>query len=369
MTDDQVAAVLTDWLAARLRLDAQDRVSHVEVVDVSRPDVGQSSDLLLYTLRWREGRHAREEHQVLRREPRPDGIFLDPDVVREARVLEGLAAAATVRVPRVRWVEDSGKVLDRPFFVMERIAGRVPGAKPSIHTRGWLPTLAPAERRAVWDSAMETLVSVHRTPWRATHAFLGIEGERSHLSCHLERLARWYRWAAQGRPFEIPDAALAYLRDRVGRLKLSPDVLVWGDARLGNMVFEGLSVAAALDWEVATIGPPEIDLAHWLVFDEIATTGAGVNRLDGFPDRDGTIAAYESRSGRMVGDLEYFEVLQGFFLATTLIRQSDRRVARGELSPDTRMAHANPVTSLIARHLGLAAPKISPDYLRHRSGS
>src|ERR1700722_7481289 len=96
-------------------------------------------------------------------------------------------------------------------------------------------------------------------------------------------------------------------------------------------------VAAAIDWEVATIGAAGIDLGHWLFFDAFATTGAGGDRLPGWPDRDTTIARCQERSGRTIADIEFFELLEELFIATTLIRQADLRVARGLAPPDTRL--------------------------------
>jgi aminoglycoside phosphotransferase (APT) family kinase protein len=125
--------------------------------------------------------------------------------------------------------------------------------------------------------------------------------------------------------------------------------------------------AAAIDWEVVTIGAAGIDLGHWLFFDAFATTACGVERLSGWPDRDATVARYEALSGRRVADLEFFELLEELFIATTLIRQADMRVERGVAPPDTRMGHDNAVTQMLARRLGLPVPDLSPDYLAHRA--
>jgi aminoglycoside phosphotransferase (APT) family kinase protein len=146
-------------------------------------------------------------------------------------------------------------------------------------------------------------------------------------------------------------------------------VLVWGDARVGNMIFgDEHTVVAAIDWEVASIGPPAIDVAHWLFFDEFATRACGIEPLPGWPDRAATVARYEALSGRSLDDLEFFELMDELFMATTLIRQADARVARGLAPPETRMGHDNTVTQMLARRLGLPLPDLSPDYIAHRRG-
>ncbi len=96
-------------------------------------------------------------------------------------------------------------------------------------------------------------------------------------------------------------------------------------------------VAAVIDWEVASIGPPEIDVGHWLFFDRFATDAVGVETASRLARSAATVARYEDRSGRVLGDLEWFEMLEELVIATTLVRQADARVARG--NGRTRHAH------------------------------
>jgi len=333
------------------------------VTELSKAPAGQSNDTLLCGV-LADGHH---EHLVVRREARGTTIFRSPDVRREARVLQGLRHAG-VPVPTVRWVEPDPSVLGAPFFVMERVPGRVPVGKPSIHAVGWLPTLSTAERERLWHASLDVLVAVHAADWPTTHAFL-LDGDpaTATVGSHVAALADWYRWSTAGREFPITDAAVEHLEREAGRLDLGAPVLLWGDPRVGNMIFApDLSVAAVIDWETAAIGPAERDVAHWLFFDEFQTEAVGVERLPGWPDRDTTVAAYEARAGRRLADLAFFDVMELVFMATTLIRQADARVARGLARPGTRMGHDNTVTQMLARRLGLPVPELSPDYLAHR---
>jgi aminoglycoside phosphotransferase (APT) family kinase protein len=347
------------WLADQLG------VADITIDAVARPAAGQSNDTTLFRAEWPGG----VRDLVLRKQPTGAAIFLQPDVAREAAVLRGLEAVSGVPVPSVIGVEATGDVLGAPFFVMEQIAGRVPLARPSIHQVGWLPTLTAIERRAMWDSAMDVLVAVHACDWRAGHGFLLGDGDAADaLDRHLERLVTWYRWTTDGRTYPITDLAVARLLVERSTVRTDEPVLVWGDARVGNMIFgPDHRVAAAIDWEVATIGPRAIDLAHWLFFDDFATTAAGVDRLDGWLDSANTIAEYERRAGVTVADLGYFELMDELFMATTIIRQSDMRVANGLAQPDTRMGHDNTVTQMLACRLGIDVPDLSPDYIAHRA--
>lgn len=366
---DNYICGLKRWLPDRLGVKA------VEVTELRRPAVGQSSGTWLFDA-------TDDEHNVhslvLRTDPGPQGIFFDADVTREARVLEGLAQSGGVPVPRVIGVEGTRDTIGVPFFVMEQISGRVPQGKPSMHSTGWVASLSAGALARLWDSAMATLVAVHSTFWPAAHSFLvsriseGSSPPAAFLERRLRWLTEWYSWTTKGREYPITDAGMSYLAERsaVVSRRLARPVLLWGDARVGNMVFDDDNlVVAALDWELATVGPPEIDLAHWLFFDEFATTAAGVDRLSGWPDRETTLTRYSQMTGREVNDLEYFDVMQLVFMATTLIRQSDRRVELGLSETGTRMGHDNTVTQMLASRLGLQVPDLSPDYLAHRGVS
>jgi aminoglycoside phosphotransferase (APT) family kinase protein len=367
LDDPRLATKLETWLAETLSSEGAGEVTQAAVSGLALPGVGQSNDTLLLNAAWRRAGRAESAELVLRRQPTERQLFLDADVLREAAVLRGLAATP-IPVPRVRWTEADASILGAPFFLMERLRGRVPAAKPSIHAVGWLPSLSVAERHLLWESAMETFVAVHAVDWRRSHAFL-LDGDpvRGTTAGYVTWLEEWYRWAIAGRSYPITDAALAYLKSEQPAEALEDQVLVWGDPRVGNILFgEDLRVVAALDWENARIGSPAADLAHWLFFDDFATTASGVERLEGFPDREATIARYEELSGRRLGDLHYFDVSEAFFIAVTLIRQADISVTQGRLLAGTTMGHGNIVTQRLARLLGIEEPELSPDYLAHR---
>jgi aminoglycoside phosphotransferase (APT) family kinase protein len=361
---------LRAWLATRLSDAAATEVTSVDVTAPVRAGVGQSSETWLFQAAWADRGHRRTADLVLRMQPGYDGIFLRPDAGREFEVLRGLARYPAVPVPRVRWVERDPAVLGVPFFVMDRAPGIVPSGRPSIHCAGWLTTLTPDQRRTAWQASIDAIAALHDVPWPRTHAFLADQDAAPGLTAFLHRMAEWYHWTAGGRSFPVTDAALAYASEHAAGATASPPVLVWGDARPGNIIFnpDTCVPAALIDWEVAAIAPPEVDVAHWLMFDDFATSATGVERLPGYGSREEILGRYETVSGRRLGDIGYFEIVRYLFLATTLIRQADAHVRRGLLPPDTQMGHGNSLTQALARRLGLPVPELSEDYLLHRTG-
>src|SRR3546814_1621197 len=103
------------------------------------------------------------------------------------------------------------------------------------------------------------------------------------------------------------------------------------------------TVAALIDWELAALGPPEIDLAWWLYFDELFSITFGVKRLEGLPDRAETIAIYEKAAGRPVRDMDYYDILTGLRMGIVAIRQADRQIAIGNRSEE----HTSELQSLM----------------------
>ena len=112
-------------------------------------------------------------------------------------------------------------------------------------------------------------------------------------------------------------------------------MLNWGDARIGNMLYRDFAPIAVLDWEMATVGPREVDLA-WMIFlahvlrrPRRALRAAGHDRLHG--SATSVIAEYEQLTGHTVRNLEWFEVFAALRFAIVSIRTSTRGIAYGTM--------------------------------------
>jgi aminoglycoside phosphotransferase (APT) family kinase protein len=104
---------------------------------------------------------------------------------------------------------------------------------------------------------------------------------------------------------------------------------MWGDARLGNLVFADLTAVAVLDWEMAALGPAEADLAWFLYLDRHLCEGIGADRLAGLPGRTATISRYAELVGRELDDLAYYEVFAGFRFALIAARLAELATTHG----------------------------------------
>ena len=123
----------------------------------------------------------------------------------------------------------------------------------------------------------------------------------------MDRWTDYVEWSSEGDPLPALAEALAWSASRVP--PESEPVLLWGDVRLGNLVFdEERRVRAVLDWDLASIGPAEMDVAWHLGLEDMMVTLFD-RRVEGFPPRDEVIARYErERVAARCLDLDWHEV-------------------------------------------------------------
>jgi len=333
------------------------RLPGAEISPLAGPAAtGFSNDTLLFDLAWEEQGRRRSRALVCRVQPTGMGVFPRYDVTQQYRVMDALRATA-VPVPAMLWLEPDPAPLGSPFFVMERIEGRIPTDSPPYHSGGWVTEIAPAERRAIWEGAVDVLAEIHRQdPVALGLDFLDAPPAGADtVAWQIEHWSRYCDWVVGEARQPTLDAALAWLRAHQPRAEGAPR-LCWGDSRIGNMVFQDGRCAAVLDWEMATLGPPEMDLAWFLFMDRHHGEGVGAARLAGFPERAETVARWEARVGRPARDLAWWEAFAGFRFAAILARVAQQMTSFGILPPDSTFAVDNTASRLLARDLGLPPP-------------
>ncbi|MCC6764238.1 MAG: phosphotransferase family protein [Deltaproteobacteria bacterium] len=349
---DATRGALGAWLARKLPAAADVAIGEVGLPSGS----GFSNETLLIEASWREDGAPVSARLVARVRPTAYAIFPEYDLHRQYRTME-LLAPSGVPVPRMRWYEEDASVLGQPFYVMDRVDGVIPADHPPFATSGWLFDAPPDQQRVLARSALAVLADLHRLDWRA----LGFEflARPEYGATPFEQQLGYYammlRWAAAGRAMPVVDATLAWLQGRRPEDEPAPS-LTWGDARIGNMIFRDFRPVAVLDWEMATLGPGEVDLAWWLVLDRYHTEGVGAAPLPGFPSRAEVIAQWEEGVGRRARDLFYYEVWGAFRFALVLIRIADQMTEYGIMPEGSGFERNNPATQMLAKMLELPPP-------------
>ena len=344
-------AKLTAWLQRRMA-DATD----LQITDLIAPQTsGFSNETLLFDLEYRRKGRVEREPLVVRIEPKGEPVFPEYDLGLQFRTMQALAAT-DVPVPRVYWLElEDRAVLGGAFYIMRQVRGRVPSDQPPYHAGGWMADAAPAERAAIWWGGIEMLARVHRLDYRAL-GFGFLERPQlgsTPLDWQIAYYERFLSWAARGRPQPVIEAALVWLKRH--RPTDEPIVLSWGDARIGNIIFDGTTPVAVLDWEMVTVGSPEMDLGWSIFLDRHHSEGIEVPRLDGFPSYEDTVARYEVLTHHRVRYLHYYEVFAGFRFAVIMTRIAQQMITYGVMDEEAGREFEinNTVTRLLAKLLDL----------------
>jgi aminoglycoside phosphotransferase (APT) family kinase protein len=349
--------VISRWLATQLPGGATPEITVESGVDTN----GMSSETIMLTGRWLADGATVEQRWVMRVAPSDEDVPVFPAyrLDHQFEVMRRVGELTDVPVPKVRWIEPTGEVLGRPFFLMDRVDGQVPpDVMPYTFGGNWFADATAEQQKTLQDSTIEVLAKLHAIPDAATtFDFLdeGRNGE-SALHRHFAHIRDWYEFA-------VPDIGRSPLLDRTiawleanwpADAAAGETVLCWGDSRIGNVLYRDFRPVAVLDWEMVALGPRELDVswvifAH-LVFEELA----GLAGLPGLPQvlsEDDVRARYQELAGAQLGDLHWFYVYAGLMWAIVFMRTGARRVHFGEMTkpddPESLFYHAGLLKKLI----------------------
>ena len=282
---------------------------------------------LTYALRDAGGRE-----MVLRRPPFGANVKSGHDMGREYAILSALRPVFS-RVPEPLFYTDDETILGAPFYVMERVRGVIlRGAQPAG------VSLEPTRMREVCEAVVDTLVAIHGVDWQAT----GLS-DIGHPEGYVQRQVEgWTRRWERSKTDEIPamDRVASWLADN---LPAQTDAtLIHNDFKYDNLVLDpdDLSrVVAVLDWEMATVGDPLMDLgtslAYWVEPEDPQFMQAisGPTALPGNLTRREVADRYASRTGRDLTDLLFYYVY-GLFKIGVIGQQIYFRFANGYTSDE-----------------------------------
>ena len=311
--------------------------SDPQVGAVSSPEAtGMSSETLFFAASWREGSAEHEERLVARLAPEDSAfpVFPQYDLELQYRCLKLMADRTDVPVPPVYWFEPDPDHIGSAFFVTGRVEGDVPPDMMPYTMQGWVLEESEENRAKLQRNALRTLAGIHALD--ASDPALDFlsrpEYGETALDQHLNYQKFYYEWARGDDRYEVIEAAFDWLDAHRPR-QISFTTINWGDSRIGNMLFRDCTPVAVLDWEMAALGPPEVDLAWFFqmhAFFANLATRYGMPGIPGFHRRSDILATYEEFSGRPVENIEFWEVFAQIRYAIVSIRTSERAIQMGQ---------------------------------------
>ncbi|ARU17685.1 phosphotransferase family protein [Croceicoccus marinus] len=359
MTPSQVRERLRDWLEANVDGWRNVRIEPLEVTTGS----GFSAQIFFVDVEYTSPNGPQSKTLVVRRQPQDHEVVFGSSLELQGQMIAALDALGSIPVPEWIGMELDPAVLEMPFIVMGRVDGHAATQNPNYNKAGWLCEMSPDQRAATWRNAVEAFAGMAQIDWQddgfgfMTRADWGTPG----LDQYLGYIEAWYNACRKNRDMPYVDAAIDYIRKH--QPTDTPVNVLWGDSTPSNVMFaQDGRVNALIDWELAALGPAELDLAWWLYFDDLFSRRFGVERLEGLPTRDETVAIWEAATGRKALHLKYYDVVVALRMALVVVGAFDRQVAMDNIPSTNKSLNANFMTLYLAERLGMDLPELGPDF-------
>ena len=338
---------LLAWLGTKV---AEPAISELVVPESN----GMSSETLLFEATWREpaqgGAGRRTQACAARLAPDPEAVPVFPvyDLERQFRVMRLVGERSPVPVPATLWLERDAGPIGTPFFVMERVEGVVPPDIMPYPFGSWLSEATPADQGRLQESSVRVLADLHGAdvgPDDIAFLELARPGATA-LRRHIAEQRAYYEWVvADGARSPLIERTFTWLEEHWPGDE-GETVISWGDSRIGNMMYRDFEPVAVLDWEMAAVGPREIDLG-WMVYlhrflDDIALQ-AGLPGMPQFMRLGDVATSYERYSGHAPRHLGFYAMYAALRHAIVMSRVARRQVLFGEIAmpedPDDMIMH------------------------------
>lgn len=330
-----------DWLAANLA------IAELEIVEARAPTGGGwSSETWLLTLREGARPSVADRRVVMRLAPSGPAMFPEYDLGRQVACMRALKPVPGCPVPDILADDLAGAVIGRPFYVMDFIAGDVPSDdRPTLFEAGFLFEASAADQRRFHEAFLDAMAALHTAPRSADTAAKLVRSNAGPTA--LARELAWLRGVFDWDHGPAPQPVIAQALDRLER-RLPDDareVMLWGDARPANVVVRDFAPVALLDWELASLGPPEMDVFWLLEMNHMRSKG---RLLPGFLDDAGSIARYEGLTGFSLRDADWHILFAATKVSLLMLRHLLVRAACGDMPADHPILTENISTRRLA---------------------
>ena len=280
-----------------------------------------------------------EQEVVLRRSPFGSEIKSAHDMGREFKILSALENAYDRAPKPILYCEDAS-VLGAPFYIMERIEG--------VILRKEIPkSLSATEEylKAISHAFVSNFAEIHLLDWRATE----LNDLANPVGYVKRQISGWIKryQSAETESHDHVAAVTEWLGSN--QPELEGAALIHNDYKFDNLVFdpEQLSlIKGVLDWEMATIGDPLMDLgtslAYWVEAndpDELQALRFGPTHLSGCVTRNELVERYFQEISKEPIDV-LFHYIYGLFKLAVIVQQIYKRYVDGH-TQDPRFAHLN----------------------------
>ena len=271
---------------------------------------------------------------VLRRPPHGASAKGGHDMGREFRVLSLLKKAGFDKVPTPLSIDESGDVLGTPFYIMERLDGIILRSKDAQNA-----TLSPETMRHLSKRLIDNLAQIHSIDIEKT-GLVQLGKPEGYVRRQVEGWIERYGKAQTDDVINMEDTA-AWLMKNDPRPQ-TPTFL-HNDYKFDNVVWNNslTEIIGVLDWEMATVGDPLMDLGAALAWWSEPSDGdfskmMNLTWLNGTLTRQQAADRYADKTGRDLSDILFYYVF-GLYKNAVIGQQIYARWKKG-LTKDDRFS-------------------------------
>jgi aminoglycoside phosphotransferase (APT) family kinase protein len=283
---------------------------------------------------------------VLRKPPVGTKAASAHDMKREYLIQSRLQSVYPL-VPKMIALCEDQSVMGSDFYVMERVEGE-------IFRRDIPVGITAADISVMADSLINGLVQLHAVD---SSILKELNKGAGYVQRQVEGWSKRYRNALTD---DVPAAEKLMVWLAANQPEDIDSCIIHGDWRIDNMVFDlaNARIAGVLDWELATVGDPLMDLgsalAYWVDRDDEAAFAflrRQPSHLPGMPTREEFLQRYLQLSGRQCADFTFYEVF-GLFRLAVIIQQIWARYRAGQTTNPAFAGFGDAVNTLINRAEG-----------------
>ena len=269
------------------------------------------------------------QEMVLRRPPYgAKSLKGGHDMLREYTVLKNLKSQFH-KVPNVHLYCDDENILGAPFYIMDRVQGYI--IRPNLQQKN-SPSKEIIEK--ISSSLVDTLVELHSVD--INQANLNDLGK---IDGYVKRQVEgWTKRYYHSKTDSISNMEFIAKWLNENQPKESKEAIIHNDFKYDNLVLDKnnySNIISVLDWEMATIGDPFMDLGTTLGYwvdrndlPELQLFQLSATTLEGNPSREGILEMYENKSGQTVNNPVFYYVF-GLFKIAVIAQQIYFRYKKG----------------------------------------
>ncbi|MCB1688346.1 MAG: phosphotransferase family protein [Halioglobus sp.] len=319
---EQIRSKLEGWLRINLA-DAE----NLKLGDLKFPEESGESSV---TLIMKAQNNGAELGLICRMVPPQSAVFAEHDLRLQYKMMK-IAGDNGVPVPPLLGMEEDASLLGSEFYIMGLVDGQVPTDNPPYAFGSWVTELSDGERSTMWKNGVATLAKIHQInldDYDVRGVPVSPEGQ-SPVQHEIDKFNAMFSDEIRDRMPPVVAQAMQYINENAPASGVKR--LCWGDSRPGNIIWKDLAPVAVIDWEMASISDPMLDVSWWYWIDYCLSVGLGLQRLGGLPSREDIYAQWHAITGLPLEHADYYDL---FNITRFAVILEKKYVAMGATTPE-----------------------------------